>query len=225
MTSEAGNRVKVTASGCNLLIKDVDPLFNYSQPNNFYVLNLSNPYHRAVCIKLLRMVANQQTYVFLRFAYLQDSKVIGAGKSGLSKSDTSNSQPKTIQAKSKKTDGLLGQYKDRDDYYIPPGAHEIKLIREYSAEKEDRLDNFQLDTLQNLRVIQAAATDINLAREMFRKFDSDGSGALDRYELKELLQKVGLHLENEVFEQAMDMCDIDGSGELDVSSCVNIFSI
>lgn len=52
---------------------------------------------------------------------------------------------------------------------------------------------------------------------MFRKFDSDNSGSLDRLELKDLLQQVGLHLENEVFEQAMDMCDIDGSGELDVS--------
>lgn len=216
--------MKVTASGCNLLIKDVDPLFNYSQPNNFYVLNLSNPYHRAVCIKLLRLVANQQTYVFLRFAYSPETK-LATGKSLASKSDTASSQPKTPSTKVKKTESLLGQYKDRDDYYIPASAHEVKLIREYSAEKEDRLDHFQLETLQNLRAIQAAATDITLAREMFRKFDSDGSGTLDRLELKELLQKVGLHLENEVFEQAMDMCDIDGSGELDVSDQFYSFSL
>jgi hypothetical protein len=211
--------VKVTASGCNLLIKDIDPLFNYSQPNDFYVLHLRNPYHRAVCIKLLRLVANHQTYVFLRFAYAPENKIPNGAKS---KFDSSSSQqqkasPPTAGKLKKAADGLLSQFKDRDDYYIPPTAHEVKLLREYSAEKEERLDEFQLETLANLRVIQAAATDINLAREMFRKFDADGSGALDRYELRELLQKVGLHLENEVFEQAMDMCDIDGSGELDVS--------
>jgi hypothetical protein len=161
-------------------------------------------------MKLLRLVANHQTYVFLRFAYLPENKISSSAQQKGSAGGAGGKGKKAA------ADGLLSQFKDRDDYYIPPTAHEVKLLREYSAEKEERLDEFQLETLANLRVIQAAATDINLARDMFRKFDVDGSGALDRLELRELLQKVGLHLENEVFEQAMDMCDIDGSGELDV---------
>lgn len=207
------------------MIKDIDPLFNYSQPNDFYVLYLRNPYHRSVCMKLLRLVANHHTYVFLRFAYVPENKLVNGAKSRIDLASSQQQKSTPSASKLKGGDGLLSQYKDRDDYYIPPTAQEIKLLREYSAEKEERLDEFQLETLANLRVIQAAATDINLAREMFRKFDTDGSGALDRLELRELLHKVGLHLENEVFEQAMDMCDIDGSGELDVSPLSSFFLI
>jgi hypothetical protein len=203
--------VKVTAAGCNLLIKDQDSMFNQSQPNDFYILQLNNPYHRAICIKLLRLVANHQTYVFLRFAYSSENKGIGSKGNSIS-------MAKALSGNKPKKDGLLGQYKDKDDYFIPSSAHEITLVREFSAEKEERLDQFQVETLKNLRVIQEATTNIQVARQMFRDSDSDGSGTLDRIELKDLLQRVGLHLENEVFEQAMDMCDIDGSGELDVCS-------
>lgn len=212
----------MTAAGCNLLIKDQDCLFNQSQPNEFYVLQLNNPYHRAICIKLLRLVANHQTYVFLRFAYSPESKSSGTKGNSLAK-DKTGAMGNTGTTKPKK-EGLLGQYKDKDDYFIPSSAHEITLTREFSAEKEERLDQFQLETLKNLRVIQEATTNIQVAREMFRESDSDGSGTLDRMELKDLLQRVGLHLENEIFEQAMDMCDIDGSGELDVSTSIFPFS-
>ena len=69
--------MKVTASRCNLLIKDVDSKFDLSSPDGFYTLQMENAYDRAVCIKLLRLIANHGTFVFKRFAHDRTPNVMG----------------------------------------------------------------------------------------------------------------------------------------------------
>ena len=75
-------------------------------------------------------------------------------------------------------------------FTIPAGCTEIHLERRFSTEKEDCLDEFQLELLRNLRHVESAASSMAAARALFAESDQDESGALDRAELKELLRKV-----------------------------------
>lgn len=193
----AGNRVKVSAAHCNMLIRDVGSKFDASgSPVGFYELALDRPYERAICIKLLRLVASNSSYSFLRCAY--DPRPAGPAPPPASSSARTAIASKPVS--------------------IPAVASELELKAVLSFNREDYLDDDERASLKNLQDIERAAIDIEFASELFRKYDVDGSGALDRHEIKKLLHEVGLALEGEVFDHAMDLCDVDNSGELDVSS-------
>jgi hypothetical protein len=208
--------VKLSASRCNLLIKDQGSLFTMSHPDGFYVLHMNRPYERAICIKLLRLIATNQTYVFHRFALDPKSVPDSATASHDKRAGSKKSGASTEKS-------VLSQYSDKSDFHIPSTAREIHLEVQLSKEKVDHLDEEQRSILRKLHAVQAAANNIELSRQMFRKYDADGSGTLDRNELRRLLDEVGLHLEAESFEQSMDVCDVDGSGELDVSYLLLFF--
>jgi hypothetical protein len=206
-----GSRVKVSASRCNLLIKDSGSKYDPTNVDGFYTLRMDNAYERAVCIKLLRLVANHGTFVFRKFAHDPRPNVAPP---------LSAHPVKKLLSSFKRMKGL-----ESTPFVIPAGCREINLVQDFSKEKEDCLDEFQLEQLASLKFVQTAATDMHVARSLFESYDTDGSGSLDRAELKELLVKVGLPLDDDVFEQAMDMCDIDGSGALDVSSISSSYNV
>ncbi len=57
--------------------------------------------------------------------------------------------------------------------------------------------------------------DIDKCREAFERFDKDGSGSIDAWELKETLKAMGQNpTEEEVF-QMLAQVDDDGSGTID----------
>jgi len=195
-----GCRVKVSASRCNLMIKDSGSKFDpSSSPVGFYELALNRPYERAVCIKLLRLIADSSCYM------------VGACAYDPRPADTSG-RPKATPARGIATDSSASV---DPAVAIPSTAHRMRLVRVMSKEKESRLDEYERITLHRLHDVLNAATDVKLAQEMFRTYDVDGSGCLDRIEVRDLLSKVGLRLEEDAFLQAMDLCDVDSSGELD----------
>jgi hypothetical protein len=108
------------------------------------------------------------------------------------------------------------------DTAIPINALEVRLEKVYSNEKAETLDEQQIELLKSLRQVEAAANNLEIAQKLFAEYDTDGSGSLDRVELHSLLSHVGLKMDLAVFDQAVDMFDIDGSGTLEVSrlSCL-----
>lgn len=193
-----GSRVKVTAGGCNFLMRDIDSKFDMTAPDGFYELDMQRPYERAIALKLLKLVASRPSYVFTRFAYLP------AGLTPV--------LPATSVA-SKKTTSLT----KATEYRIPLNARNVKLVKVSTQVNLDSFDDQQKDTLANLRRIEKCAGDLDQARKLFEQYDADGSGALDRDELYKLLIDVGLRLDMNSFEHAVELVDVDGSGELDVS--------
>lgn len=51
-------------------------------------------------------------------------------------------------------------------------------------------------------------------RDAFAVFDSDGSGSIDRSELKRLMKKLGQALSDSELEAMMDEVDTNGDGEI-----------
>lgn len=57
----AGNRVKVSATGCNISIKDANCWFNFDKLVQDYTLDLTDGFSRAVAIILLHLIAGHPT--------------------------------------------------------------------------------------------------------------------------------------------------------------------
>ena len=60
----SGNRVKVSATGCNISIKDANCWFNFDKLPRDYALDMTDGFSRAVAIILLHLIAGHPTYDF-----------------------------------------------------------------------------------------------------------------------------------------------------------------
>ena len=197
-----GNRVKVSAARCNLLIRDVDSKYDPSgSPVGFYELALDRPYERAICIKLLRQVANNSSYEFLRCAY--DPKP----------APPASCTPTSLSSRSGESPAASRPIN------IPATATDLHL-KSVLTTREDFLEEEEKIHLKKLLEVERAAVDIKFANALFRQYDTNRSGALDREEVRDLLKQLGMTMEEETFDHVMDFCDIDNSGEIEVSSFV-----
>ena len=194
----SGQRVKISAKGCNFLLRDIDSKFNMAEPQGFYELDMRRPYERAIAIKLLRLIANHSTYVFSRIAYLAP-----------------NLKP-SFPTQSRLPRSSLSKEVERA---IPQNARDVKLVKVSTTLPLHHLDEERRQLLESLRAIEKSASDVALATELFKQYDADGSGSLDREELYKLMLDIGLCLDLAAFEQSVDMVDVDGSGVLEVIIC------
>jgi hypothetical protein len=58
-----GSRVRISASSCNIGIRDANCWFDSSVLVRKFQLDLSNPFERAVALLVLFLIASHQTYV------------------------------------------------------------------------------------------------------------------------------------------------------------------
>ena len=58
-----GSRVRISAGGCNIGIRDANCTFDSAALVRKFELDMSNPYERAVALLVLYLVASHQTYV------------------------------------------------------------------------------------------------------------------------------------------------------------------
>ena len=70
-------------------------------------------------------------------------------------------------------------------------VEKIDLVQETFTDKCRYLDEGQMAVLQNLYALQAASDNTEEAVALFHKYDADGSGALDKGELKLVLEDFG----------------------------------
>ena len=69
-----------------------------------------------------------------------------------------------------------------------------KVVVDY---QNKRLMKEQLDQIESLKIVQAAASDEDSALALFREIDADGSGQLDESEFGNLLTCMGLSMSPE----------------------------
>jgi Ca2+-binding EF-hand superfamily protein/Ran GTPase-activating protein (RanGAP) involved in mRNA processing and transport len=190
-----GSRVKVSAARCNISLKyEKDDMINMENPSNIYDLRLDDPYERAICLKLLSVVANHSTYEFNKILYSPPvrEKVPESAK----KAPASDAYSSKTRAATKKIPVSLVQ----------------SVLRDVTVQHDD--DKIKLITA--LKAIQKATSDPDRVERLFKEYDADESGSLDVDELKSLLDSIGLHIELSVLEEAFDTHDIDGAGELEL---------
>ena len=58
-------------------------------------------------------------------------------------------------------------------------------------------------------ILVKTTTDIQNPKQVFEKFDTDGSGCLDRIETREALRQLGCTMDDKGFEKMFDDCDKD----------------
>lgn len=59
-------------------------------------------------------------------------------------------------------------------------------------------------------------------RRVFNTFDKDGSGAIDKGELKEVFQMMGRVFSDEEIQKMMDIADTDSSGLLEYEEFIEV---
>ena len=65
-----------------------------------------------------------------------------------------------------------------------------------------------------------AASDLEIATDLFHKVDVDGSGELDKEEIGDLLVGLGLDLHEDRINDIMDTYDLDKGGTLGLSEFI-----
>ena len=186
-----GSRLKVSADRCNISLHESNFPFDRMDLTGQRTLDLSKPFERAIAFKILQIVATQSSYKFALLRYEPPSvksRVVAA-------IDTAAGSDRPITARGK----------------------DIKLVRNtFSHTKIQFMSESQKKVLESLKNVSRAAKDFELAAKLFMEFDSDGSGSLDKNELSQLLNELGVDVDEKVLGAAMAQFDIDGAGTLEL---------
>eukprot|EP00735_Rhodelphis_limneticus_P001689 TRINITY_DN1234_c0_g1::TRINITY_DN1234_c0_g1_i1::g.26814::m.26814 TRINITY_DN1234_c0_g1::TRINITY_DN1234_c0_g1_i1::g.26814 ORF type:complete len:152 (-),score=27.51,sp/Q39584/DYL3_CHLRE/52.00/2e-50,EF-hand_1/PF00036.27/0.00022,EF-hand_1/PF00036.27/9.6e-06,EF-hand_1/PF00036.27/3.1e-08,EF-hand_7/PF13499.1/1.7e-13,EF-hand_7/PF13499.1/0.0002,EF-hand_6/PF13405.1/3e-06,EF-hand_6/PF13405.1/0.011,EF-hand_6/PF13405.1/1.1e+04,EF-hand_6/PF13405.1/0.00078,EF-hand_8/PF13833.1/0.062,EF-hand_8/PF13833.1/5.4e-09,E len=70
--------------------------------------------------------------------------------------------------------------------------------------------------------ITLTQAEIDACREAFEKFDADGSGSIDQWELKKTLQAMGQNPTDDELFQMISMVDDDGSGCIEFAEFLKV---
>ena len=195
MPLEIGNRVNISARSCNVSRKDPkDNIFRHDHPAGTYELKLEDPFHRAICLRLLRLVATDTNFRFKSFAYQRPIKEnVFKGKKIFSSPKRYTRGKRNIQKK----------------------GREIRLVLSNSSDKLDHMDEATSALLHNLYKVEKASGNEELANQLFKEYDVDGNESLDVDEIQQLLKNIGIKFEREALVNAIALFDVDGAGTLE----------
>jgi Ca2+-binding EF-hand superfamily protein len=84
----------------------------------------------------------------------------------------------------------------------------------FAAEDEADAENAKAEKEENIGARKAY--DKMTPEEVFREFDTDGSGAIDWAEFKAMLPKLGVNMNDAKALKYFNMCDTDGGGDIDI---------
>jgi len=138
------------------------------------ILDLSQPYDRAVLIELLRLVAQKDGCTIVCPNDRIDMEDTNFAKFNFA---DEHGQTYPIELKRIITETL-------------PNEGDVELVKWLSGERDPK--------------------------DIFRKFDKDGSGEIDREELKMVFTQIGKDASDREIERVMTQFDIDGSGSIEL---------
>lgn len=221
MPLEVGPRLHISAKGCNLSQRDPkDDIFSHDHPAGSYELKLEQPFQRAICLRILRLVATNNNYKFKLLGYQKPMKAGAAAAASTSQQPPARKPPQTKGANPPAGKGKKGQKKKgaatKVETNVPPAnVKQLKLVLSTSTDKLDHLDEAQTTLLHNLYKVEKAAGNVLLAVQLFNEYDDDGNGSLDVDELQRLMTNIGLELDRGTLTRAMQLFDVDGAGTLE----------
>ena len=189
-----GQRIKITASGCNLTIKDSKCWFDIRHPCRSYTMYLENPFDRAVAFLVLRIVATHPTYIFKSFEYQPPG-----GRSEPVELIQAISTEKSAYlegVKREAVNGLLSVIAAADDR-----EKAFDLFNETDTDGSGELDADELKALMEKIGIQM---DSELIEEAINAVDVDGGGTMGINEfflLLKSLKKDATHRLNDLTQE------------------------
>jgi hypothetical protein len=98
----------------------------------------------------------------------------------------------------------------------------LKLVQSIAKDRENYFDDDQKEVVRKLRMLKDAASNMELGKQMFLEADADGSGKLDKFELKDVLENIGLDIDEEQLQDIFAVFDIDGEGAIDFPEFQNL---
>jgi hypothetical protein len=97
----------------------------------------------------------------------------------------------------------------------------IVLEQRVMHEKLNFMTPKEKKILENLYILKDSAKDMRLLKDLFHEYDFNESGTLEHFELKILLDDLGMELADNQIENAMTFIDIDKSGTIDLPEFIN----
>ena len=201
-----GGRVSLSAKQCNISFDDPD-WFNFDRLPGRYILQLSNPFERAISLMLLRMVAFHRSCVFTHVEYDSTGTAF-------------NSKPQVVKGNKKcitKKLNLISSYYNIEHLLndhqravatkmrqlivsATDAVQASKLFEDVDLNKNGSLDKIELGKLISSMGIDF--TDFKL-RQTMATFDFDGSGSMEVDEFIAFLESSRTEWENHVSDLTM----------------------
>ena len=110
-------------------------------------------------------------------------------------------------------------------YEESPGSKQpqtLNLKQAVFSDREKYFDEEQMRLLAGLRRMKDAASNVELGTQLFYEADADGSGALDKDELQEVLEKIGFEIDDEQLHDIFTIFDVDGAGAIDKAEFLSL---
>lgn len=100
----------------------------------------------------------------------------------------------------------------------------LDLVQSIATDREEQFDESQRAVLQSLRLLEAAASDVQRATALYYEADLDKSGELDREELRLVLARLGIDAATNPKRLAdiMSLFDLDGSGLMNLPDFLSL---
>jgi hypothetical protein len=184
-----GSRVKVSATKCNISLRDANCPYDFLHLLQDYDLNMEDVFERAVFMILLHMIAAHHTY---HFSDITHSIPIRGRSANKKNSSNAKNQDPNVRVRS------------------------LVLVQSANNDRVKHFDEGQLRVLENLKKLQAAASDFTLAISLFNEIDEDGSGELDKDELASLMKSIGVEMSDKRIDEVMYTYDVDGGGTIGI---------
>jgi len=187
-----GDRISIDIKGCSLI--GTDPLcwFDSSNLLKEYIFNLDKLYERSACIELLRYISSHDNCTILSLQYLSniDQSIRQIEMSLYDPAVTEGNEiNKSNSSSSNSSSSSSSNYDDGDE--IIEGTPEERRIAEAR------------------RAFKATSS------KLFKQYDFDGSGELDRDELILILEQLGIDNPSNIVASLLRMYDLDGSGAIE----------
>jgi hypothetical protein len=185
-----GDRIKISAVNCNILIRDSTCWFNPQRPCSDYRLNLSHPFERAIAFKLLRLVASHPTYVFKYCNYVEEVD----GRLGR------NTPLNLVQIIDPETERLMTE--DRNKIcenlrkVIEAASDHDKAVELFHETDEDGSGELDAEEMMVLMENLGIPCDMDRIEEVINEVDISGEGQLDFDEFFLFLRQLGKEAKN-----------------------------
>ena len=191
-----GDRISVDIKGCSLIGTDPSCWYDSSNLLNEYIFNLDKPYDRSACIELLRYISSHDncTVSSLQYTSSADQSIRMIELSLFDPAKERNEISNNCNGNSSNSSSSGGGSSSNDD-----GDYD-EII---GGSPEER------------RVAEARRAFKATSSKLFKQYDFDGSGELDKDELMLILEQLGIDNPSNIVASLLRMYDLDGSGAIE----------
>lgn len=215
-----GTRVSVDIKGCTLQHRDPTCTWDERKLKGDYTLDMSNPYERAIMFHIIRLVGKNENMTIEKCKLAKPQEGVQDIEFGIHK-----------YSKSVAPRGVLG----RADSMKAGNAFAAAAAAAVAASASNTSRTAQTDGADGTSprsVEHLTEHSLNSARELFRQtankifkqYDTDESGALDREELITILEQMGIDDAPYVVDSLMEVYDSDHSGVVEEAEFVEFLA-